>query len=142
MDLRFLGLPVAVLAWLCLVAPLQAATIIITGPLTVPSGAPDPPIITAQTINVLRNNFDGSLGFKFTVGASNITVTGLGRWVVSGNSQTHVVRLFDVSGPTQLASASINTSGATAGAYKYGSITPITLTAAGVYAVLAEEFNA
>ena len=59
-------------------------------------GAPpavDPPLITAQTPGAPRNNFDGSLGFRFTVGGAAITVTALGRWVVAGNAQTHVIRM-------------------------------------------------
>ena len=40
-----------------------------------------------------RNNYTGWLGSQITVGANLVVVTDLGRWVKSGNSQTHAVKL-------------------------------------------------
>ena len=46
----------------------------------------------------LFNNLTGWVGFKFTVGAQDMTVTRLSRWVVSGNNQTHTVKLVKADG--------------------------------------------
>ena len=107
-------------------------------PVAGPSGTP---FILTQTPGTVRNDFTGCVGFIFTVGASPITITALGRWVVSGNSGTHVVYITDGS-TNIIASASINTSGATPGAYKYVAITPVVLTNAFTYSVYSAETNA
>jgi hypothetical protein len=68
------------------------------------NAAPLTAFVTGQTLGSLRNDFSNWVGFRFTVGSSNITVGELGRWVVSGNSGTHAVKLVlastgaDVSG--------------------------------------------
>jgi len=96
--------------------------------------------VTGQSLGSTRNNFSGCLGYLFTVGGANITVTDLGRWVVSGNSGSHVLTLDNASG-TVLASVSVNTSGAPAAAFLYGSITPTVLTASTQYFVGSAEAN-
>lgn len=93
--------------------------------------------ITSSPVTSLRSDFTGCVGFRFTVGASNITITDLARWVVSGNSGTHTVKIVDASG-TVLASVSINTSGQPVG-FCYGSITPLVLTAGVTYTILSSE---
>lgn len=88
----------------------------------------------------LRNNYDDYVGFKFTVGASNITVKTVGRWVVSGNSGTHDVAIFNTSG-TILGMATVNTSGKPAGAFAYATLSPsITLSASTDYYIMSFEF--
>ena len=105
-----------------------------------PSGTP---FISAQSLGTLRNNFTGCVGFTFTAAVSPVTVTALGRWVVSGNSGTHVVYLVRTSDDSIVASASVNTSGATPGAYKYASITPTALPAGSTgYILCSAETNA
>lgn len=96
--------------------------------------------ISSSPVTSLRSDFSGCVGFRFTVGASNITVTDLGRWVVSGNSGSHTVKITDASGSI-LASVSVNTSGQPVG-FLYGSITPLVLTSGVTYTILSEEFNA
>ena len=82
-----------------------------------------------------------SYGYKFTVGAHNIGVYQLGRWKLSGNTGTHGVRLFDSSG-NQLATASINTSTGTVGAFEYANISPpVQLTAGASYYLVSDETN-
>jgi hypothetical protein len=98
------------------------------------------PWILTQTPESPRNDVDGCVGVGFTVGGSNITVTDLGRWVISGNSQSHTISLLDNSG-TVLASVAVATSAAPIGDYKYGSITPTVLTAATIYWVASAETN-
>lgn len=107
-------------------------------------GVTSNPLITGQSLVSPRHDFTSSLGFAFTVGAANITVTDIGRWVISGNSGTHLISLCsgtDGGPPTTLASLTVNTSGATSGAYLYGSITPVTLTAGVTYYIFSDELN-
>lgn len=99
------------------------------------------PFITAQSLGTLRNNNTGTTGFILQVGPSDLTVDALGRWVVSGNSGSHDVTIYDIAGASVVATATINTSGATAGDYKYVSITPVTLTAGKRYAIESAETN-
>lgn len=94
--------------------------------------------ITGQTLGSLRNDYGGLVGIKITVGASDISVKELGRWVVSGNSASHTIYILNSSGTT-VTSVNLATSGATAGAFKYASLTPVTLTAGGVYFILSGE---
>lgn len=105
-------------------------------------GGVDPPIITNQVINVLRSNIDASLGFRFTVGGANITVTALGRWIIAGNSQNHPVRLFDNT-PTQLGTVTVNPASVPGGGgYAYATLgTPVVLLAGTTYAVLSDEIS-
>jgi hypothetical protein len=100
--------------------------------------------VTGQTLGSLRNDYSNWVGFRFTVGSSNITVGELGRWVVSGNSGAHTVKLVlastgaDVSG----GSVSIATSGATAGQFKYVALgSPVTLLANTTYYIVSQESN-
>ena len=101
--------------------------------------------ITSVTGGTTRNNFDGDVGAEIIVGGSNVTVTHLGRWVVSGNSGSHVVSIwgspYDAT-PTVVASATINTSGQPAGQFAYVSLgTHATLTASTVYVISSVEVN-
>jgi hypothetical protein len=103
------------------------------------SAAVSTPFITSNPVTASpRNNFSGSVGFAFTVGGAGITITDFGRWVISGNSGTHDLRLTDASGIT-LISTSINTSGLSVG-YNYVPITP-TFLAAGTYYYFSDELN-
>ena len=97
--------------------------------------------ITATTVGTLRNNFTGTAAFQITVGASNLSVGQLGRWVVSGNSGMHTLTIYDVAAASVIATVVINTSGATPGQYLYGSITPITLVAGHTYSIESSETN-
>lgn len=98
------------------------------------------PFITAITPGSLRNDFSSFVGFAFQVGGADITITDLGRWVYSGNSQSHTIKITNGS-YTTLCSASLNTSGQTAGQFAYVSCTPTVLTIGNTYYLLAEEFN-
>jgi hypothetical protein len=108
------------------------------------NAAPSTAFVTGQTLGSLRNDYSNWVGFRFTVGSSNITVGELGRWVVSGNSGTHTVKLVlastgaDVSGGT----VSIATSGATAGQFKYVALgSSVTLLANTTYYIVSQESN-
>ena len=58
------------------------------------------------------------------MGSSPVLVTDLGRWVKSGNTQSHTVKLVAAStgGDIPGASVTINTSGATAGQFAYATL--------------------
>lgn len=96
------------------------------------------PWITSTNVGTNRNNYNGWLGCSFNVGASNLIVTDLGRWVVSGNSQAHDVVLWSNAG-TGLASVSVSTSGLPTG-FSFRPITPITLLANTKYRIGSREF--
>lgn len=102
------------------------------------------PFITSQSTGVLRNNFSGFVGFQFTVGASPITITALGRLVFAGNTFTHVVNLYDNGGSgIPILTVTVATLGQTAGQYTYANvITPMVLAAGGIYFCLSQELSA
>jgi len=100
--------------------------------ISIPS--PTTPFVTGETLGSLRGNYNGSLGFKFTVGSAPVTVGQLGRWVVSGNSGSHTVELVRASDSAVIGSVSVNTLGATPGAFTYTTLgTPVTLSANTAY---------
>lgn len=97
------------------------------------------PFITGQSGGSLRGSYDDYVGFRFTVGASSIEVSALGRWVVSGNSGSHRVRII-TSANVEVAAIDVDTSGATAGAFKYVNLgSPVTLSAGASYACMSLE---
>lgn len=75
------------------------------------------------------------------VGASNLTVISLGRWVVAGNNQTHQITIYDGLANTVIASVTVDCNGATPGQYLYASITPVTLVAGQSYRIESAEVN-
>jgi hypothetical protein len=89
-----------------------------------------------------RNDYSGWVGSQIVVGTSPLVVTDLGRWIKSGNSGTHTVKLvravdgIDVPG----GSVSVTTSGATAGQYKYVTLAnPVVLEASATYYLMSQE---
>jgi hypothetical protein len=82
------------------------------------------------------------VGMKFTVGAQNISVTKLGRWVVSGNSAAHNVKLVVASTGVDVPGGAtvVNTVGTAPGMFAYGALpAPVTLTAGVAYYLISEE---
>lgn len=102
------------------------------------TGGGDTPFITSGH-GTSRNNFDGSVGCKFTP-SSTITVTSLGRLVLAGNSATHVVYIVNTDGSI-LVQQTIPTSGITANTYSYVAITPTTLVSGTTYYLQQLEVN-
>jgi hypothetical protein len=98
--------------------------------------------ITSRSGGTLRNDFTANpgLGMYFTVGASDITVTHLGRWIVAGNSGTHTISLIN-AGITTERSVSIDTSGKTPGEFYYEPITPNLLFSGASYYCLSSELS-
>lgn len=100
-------------------------------------------LLTSQTLGTLRSNYTGRVGFSF-VAASNFSITELGRWVVSGNSQSHVLRIQSItSGGTvvnPIDSVTVNTSGAPVGAYLYGTLSsPVSIVSGTTYLISSDE---
>jgi len=106
----------------------------------IPSGGAPPsgsPLVTAQTLGTSRTDAQVGVGLTF-VAQSAVTITSLGRWVYSGNSSTHVVTLQNAAGVV-LTTATVTTSGATVGAFKYATCANYTLTIGVRYFILSAE---
>ncbi len=89
----------------------------------------------------VRNNFTGWVGGDFTLNV-DIKVYALGRYVVPGNTQAHAVELVDFTGGgnTVVASATVNTLGATPGQIAYAALAaPVRLVAGHTYRLASSE---
>src|SRR5438270_5815089 len=97
--------------------------------------------ITSTRPGTIRNDSYGLFGMAVTVGPNPITVTSLGRLVAPGNSQVHTLEIIDPVSGTAIASTTVNTQGAGAGAFVYGNLaSPITLLANVTYYIVSQEF--
>jgi Big-like domain-containing protein len=107
-----------------------------------PTSGNNVPFLTSTPSGTTRNDYGDFVGMAFTVGSSPLTVSQLGRWVVTGNSQTHIVKIVSANGvDLPGASVSLNLSGATAGKYAYASLpSNITLAAHTTYYLVTQEF--
>jgi hypothetical protein len=98
--------------------------------------------VQSKSLGSLRNNFSGWVGMQISIGSSPVSVTGLGRICVSGNTGTHTVKLVLASNGQDVAggSVSINTVGGTAGSFIYESFAePVTMSANTNYYLVSEE---
>lgn len=109
---------------------------------TTPASTADTSFITAVThFGGLRNNFPFSWGMKVTIGGTGVTVTQIGRWCHTGNSQVHTLSILDVSGAV-LATVSVDASLGTPGTFQYGTLgTPYTLSPSTTYYFHSLEFS-
>lgn len=87
-----------------------------------------------------RNDVTGAVGGQFTTGPFPLVVTGLGRYVQSGNTGTHTLYIVNAAGNTVLASCTADTNGVTAGLIA-PCITSLTLAASTTYYLLSSETN-
>jgi hypothetical protein len=89
-------------------------------------GGGDTPFITLTSAGTPRSNFSGVVGCVLSL-TSSVTITALGRYVISGSSQTHNVGIWSSSDTTTpLAQVTVNASGLGTG-WAYVSLgTPIT----------------
>lgn len=97
--------------------------------------------VTLST-SALRNNFAGWLGLKFTTGTAPVAVRELGRWVLTGNTAAHTVKIVNATTSADVpgASASVATAGAPAGAFAYAPLAvPVTLAANTAYYLVSQE---
>ena len=80
-----------------------------------------------------RNDFTGSIGARFTVGASPLRVTALGCYVIPGGTRVHTLRLHTFDCVSLLASATIDFTGKSG--LNYIPVTPVTLSAGVEYKI-------
>src|SRR6476659_3732969 len=100
--------------------------------------------VTSQTLGTLHNDFTGYAGMQVVVGANPITVTALGRMMVSGNTGTHTVKLVKASDGSDVTGGSVMISmiGGTAGQYRYATLaSPVTLSTGATYFVMSQEVS-
>jgi len=103
------------------------------------SGGSEVPFIVSKTTGYLRNDITGWFGMQVQVGNSPLTVTSLGRIVVSGNSQSHTLKLIRASNGQEVGSISLIPSG-TPGEYSYAPLgSPVTLLANTLYYLVSSE---
>jgi hypothetical protein len=98
--------------------------------------------VTGVALGAVRDDFDGWLGLKFTVGPNPITVTALGRFSLSGNAGTHTVKLVDAASGASVpnGSVSISLAGTIVGQFQYGNLAaPIILSARTSYCLVSRE---
>ncbi|MBV9743388.1 MAG: immunoglobulin domain-containing protein, partial [Acidobacteriia bacterium] len=123
----------------CVVTNAQGTITSNTATLTVLPPGTD--FVVSEVLGAPRNNFLGFLGMKITVGPAPLTISALGRFVISGNTAQHTVKIADSTG-TDIAGASVTiaTSGKSPGAFAYGVLpSPVTLIPGGVYYILSSE---
>lgn len=95
--------------------------------------------IHSVTLGAVRNNFTGRVGFKFSP-LVQMTVTSLGRWIVAGNSGSHLLVLKNSAAVT-LQSVTLNTSLYSSDAFAYTNITATDLVPRNIYYVESTELN-
>lgn len=78
-------------------------------------------------------------GMSFTTGGSPVTIGYLGRWVLSGSTQNHTVKLVEASSGNTIGSVTVSTAGQTGYVYAHLSA-PVTLSASTTYYLLSQEF--
>ncbi len=111
-----------------------------------PSFLYDPPAIsfvTGQTLGTVQTAMNGWYGMKIAVGSTPIWIRELGRWVVSGNTGIHAVKLVDATTGVDVPGGSIavDTSGAPVG-FRYASLAaPVALAANTAYYVVSQEYE-
>jgi hypothetical protein len=108
------------------------------------TGPTGTPFLTGATLNnpILRNDFTGWVGFRFTTGANALRVTALGRMFVNGNAQTHAAKIVRASDGTDVPGsvASVSMIGGAAGQFAYAALTdPVTLQANSAYYLVTQE---
>ncbi len=101
------------------------------------------PFVTGVASGTVRNDFNGWVGYRLQGGPVALAVSQLGRWVVSGNTGVHAVKLVAASGADVAGGAvSVSTAGAPAGQFVYGTLSnTVTLAANTTYYVVSQEVN-
>ncbi|MEO8426812.1 MAG: Ig-like domain-containing protein, partial [Verrucomicrobiota bacterium] len=121
---------------------LNASNTSATVSVTVSSAGTSTPFVTSYGQGTLRNDFNGWLGMKVTVGPSPILVTALGRIFIAGNVGAHAVKLVNASNGADVpgGAVSIGMAGGTAGQFTYVALAnAITLPANTAYYLVSQE---
>jgi len=110
------------------------------------SSTPPVDYILTQTLGTLINpaGFDGYLGFRFTTVASPLPVTALCRWKISGNSQTHLVKLYREvdggAGDVEIGSVSVDLSSGSDASYVCTNLgSPVTMNGSTAHYIYSQE---
>ena len=94
---------------------------------------------SAWPTTATRNDANFAVGYTFQV-SYPITINRLGRLYVAGNTQNHLVKLWQTSGPTLITSGTVlAASTSDANGFKWVSVTPVTLTPGVTYAIAVDE---
>jgi hypothetical protein len=101
--------------------------------------------VTSFTLGTTSDNdFTGFIGMGITVGNTPLVVRSLGRMVAPGNTSSHIVKIVDASTGLDVPNAfvTVNTAGATAGTFVYGTLSsPVTLNANATYYMVSQEVS-
>ncbi|MFA7344548.1 MAG: glycoside hydrolase family 16 protein [Terrimicrobiaceae bacterium] len=83
----------------------------------------------------------GWTGMKFTVGSSPVTVSQLGRYAITTNTQTHQVRIMDAATGADVAKTTVNCAGQSVSGFVYADIIGgnVTLQANKAYYLLTDN---
>jgi len=103
----------------------------------------DLPFVTGITgFGVQDHSLTAGVGFQFSnLSGQPVVVTQLGRYVLAGNVQPHVLSIYDTSG-NQLAAVTVNCAGATPGQFLYGTLaTPYSIAPGAVVYFMSAETN-
>lgn len=93
--------------------------------------------VTNQTLVTTRNDSGSTVGCKFSTSV-NLTIRRLGRWVISGSTQTHRIGLWQNDG-TLLGFVTMNTTGMSTG-WHYLDLTNPVVTTPFTFHIGSEEF--
>src|SRR5882724_2914371 len=82
------------------------------------------PFVIAYGNSSPRNDFSGFVGMSFTVGGNDLSVQALGRVCLSGNANTHSVKLVNASNGADVAGASVSVGmpGCSVGQFVYSNL--------------------
>jgi hypothetical protein len=130
--------------YMCVVSNSAGPTPSNAATLTVVASLPSTNYITSFTPGTARNNFTGWVGMSITVGSSPVTVTALGRIVVSGNTGSHTMKIVNAANSEDVtgSSVSVPTSGGTAGTLAYANLaSSVTLSANTTYYIMSQEVS-
>jgi len=107
------------------------------------------PFVRQKVNGSVHNDFpatpgsQGFVGMIIQVGPADLIVSSLGRYIVSGNSSPHLVKVVDQATNQDLASATVQTAGQTPDTFAYANLaSPITLFANRSYYIVSQEKSA
>ena len=98
--------------------------------------------VTGATVGSPGNGFTGGLGMRFTVGASPVAVSSLGRMFLAGNTGAHQMKLVRAKDESDVpgASVTVNMTGGTVSQFVYGRLAaPVVLSANTAYYLVSQE---
>ena len=96
---------------------------------------------TGVVLGPTFNNFTGLLGMAITIGPADVVVTQLGRIVVTGNNQPHVVKIVDATDPNgEMGSVVIQMPAGSVGSFAFAPLMQtVTLRASQQYFIVSHE---